>query len=686
MIRVHTGLTVTLALGLTNVAIAHGTNNIEEVTIVGRKTNLVGEATSASQGHISQEELSLRPLLRAGEILETVPGMVATQHSGSGKANQYFLRGFNLDHGTDFATFVDAMPVNMRSHGHGQGYTDLNFIIPELIGEVAYKKGSYYVDSGDFSATGSATLHTAKQLNNQLSLGLGENGFGRALVAGETETPEGKIIYGFEHQIYDGPWEDIEEDIGKTNLWLKHIWGDESNQFSVNVMAYDNTWNSADQIPERAVEQNFISELGSLDTTLGGNSSRYSVSANWQKKQYDSSFAANIYAIRYSMDLWSNFTYFTQAEGDQFQQVDDRMIYGGDISYTKWDHIFDNDMSNTFGLETRFDDIDEIGLFSSSARQRTGVVRSDRVEELSVSAYWENKIQWTHRLRSVVGLRYDTFHFSVDPLAAADSSTLEQNAGTANDDIVTGSLNLIYSLNDNYEAYASIGNGFHSNDARGTVIELDPTTAEAVSPVDPLVGTLGYEVGGRAFLTDKLNASIALWYLHIDSELLFVGDEGITEDTGVGSRRKGIETTAYYSINDNWTLDMEYAYTDAHFESPIDGSDEIPGALESVVSAGLLTHINDRTYGHLRVRYFDDYPLDGGERAASSTLVNLRLGYRFNDKTNITIDVLNLLDSNNHDVEYYYASQLATETAPVDDNHYHIFEPRTFRAYVTFEF
>ncbi len=686
MSRLSIGLLFFTALN-SNLAIAHDVG-IEEIFVLGRKANLIGQATSASEGRVSQEELAIRPILRSGEVLEVVPGMVATQHSGSGKANQYFLRGFNLDHGTDFATFVDAMPVNMRSHGHGQGYTDLNFIIPELIGEVKYKKGSYYADVGDFSGTGSAQLQTATKLNaNQLALGLGENGFARALAVGEaTLSASSKIIYGLEHQVYDGPWEDVNEEVGKTNLWLKHIWGTADNQFSLNVMAYDNKWYSADQIPERAVTQGIISEFGSLDTTLGGESSRYSLSGSWTKKNEANQLVANVYAISYSMGLWSNFTYFTSPDGDQFEQRDDRIIYGGSLAYSTQGHLFGKSMNNTFGLQTRLDDIDELGLFSSAARQRTGVLRSDAVKEYSLSSYWENTLQWTESLRSVIGLRYDYFDFDVDPIGAAEPSTLAKNRGTTNDDIVTTSLSLMYALNDNYEAYISIGQGFHSNDARGTTIQADPNTGAAINPADPLVDTLGYEFGVRAFMTDKINASMALWHLDIDSELLFIGDEGTTEDTSVGSQREGLETTIYYSMNNLWTLDLEYAYTDARLDEAIDGSHEIPGALQSVVSAGVHTQFSEQLYSHIRMRYFGDYPLDNGETAAASTLINLRIGYRPIEKLNVTLDILNLLDSHDHDVEYFYASQLTTETAPVDDHHYHIFEPRTLRLYMAYSF
>ena len=243
-----------LAIGLACGAAQAQERGIEEVSVVGRQLNLIGSATSASEGQISQQELDLRPLLRVGEVLETVPGLVATQHSGSGKANQFFLRGFNLDHGTDFATHVDGMPVNMRSHGHGQGYTDLNFLIPELVGSIEFTKGSYDAASGDFAGAGSARINVASRpVDTRLSLGGGDFGFRRALLTGSADAAGGTFIYGVEQQDYAGAWDSIDEDVDRKNLWLKQSWGTAESCFDITFMGYDNTWNSADQIPERAV-------------------------------------------------------------------------------------------------------------------------------------------------------------------------------------------------------------------------------------------------------------------------------------------------------------------------------------------------------------------------------------------------------------------------------------------------
>lgn len=661
--------------------------DLVEIEVVGRDVNLVGRAASASEGRVSHRELDQRAMLRSGEVLETVPGMVATQHSGSGKANQYYLRGFNLDHGTDFATSIDGMPINMRSHGHGQGYTDLNFLIPEMIEEIIYRKGSYHAEVGDFSGAGSAEIRSLAHADQQtLSIGAGEYGFARALLHGGVDSLDGELFYGLERQTHDGPWDAIDEDIDKTNLWLKQQWQTETETRSLSFMAYDNSWNAADQIPARAVESGLISKFGSIDPTVGGESSRYSLSGNYLRELADGEFQANAYAIDYDMTLWSNFSYFTSPGGDQFQQIDERRIYGGGAQWRRESSLAGYPLATTLGGELRIDAVDEVGLLSTSQRRYVSDIRVDAVDQWSGGLYWQGELHWSERLRSELGLRYDYYDFEVEALAAAIPASLAANSGSADDDIVTTSLALMYRLSDDYELYAAIGEGFHSNDARGTTIRLDPLTGEPVQPVDSLVDTLASEVGFRAFIGERLNATLALWQLDIDSELLFVGDAGNTEDTGVGSERHGVELTSYLQLNDFWALDLEYAWTEARFEEAVDGSRDIPAALDQVLSAGINFSPVESINANLRLRHFGDYPLDGGATAAASTMVNLRLSWQASPSLRLAIDALNLLDSDDHDVEYFYESQLPGEATPIGDRHYHVFEPRSLRAYLDYRF
>ncbi|HWV15589.1 MAG TPA: TonB-dependent receptor [Cellvibrio sp.] len=661
--------------------------SIDEITVYGRGVPLIGQAISASEGRISQQDIAIRPLLRTGEILESVPGLVATQHSGSGKANQYFLRGFNLDHGTDFATFVDAMPVNMRSHGHGQGYTDLNFIIPELVSGIHYKKGPYSADVGDFSGAGSADIATTNTVGNKIALGLGEDDFYRTLATGQAALAQGNFIYGVEYQTYQGPWDAIAEDLSKKNLWLKQVWSRGKDEYALTLMAYDNSWNSADQIPQRAVEQGLISYLGSIDPSVGGESSRYSLSGNLRREiNEDTRLHAHVYGIRYKMNLWSNFSYFTEPEGDQFQQTDNRNLYGGDAAVTRVTHFAHSDMLNTLGMQLRYDDIDKVGLLHTAKRTLLNPIRTDAVAELSNSLYWKNTLALTPALRSSLGARYDYFSFSVTPLTAEDLESLAHNGGRRSAAITTGSAALIYTLNKQQEIYTSVGQGFHSNDARGVTIKSDPRNSEPIASVDPLIKTLGYELGWRGNFAETLNTSIALWHLAIDSELIYVGDEGITEDTGIGSSREGVEVTAYYHLAPTWTLDMEYAYTHARFDTELDGSRSIPGALRQVLTTGINWQATDQFFADLKWRHFAGYPLDSGESAEGSDLLNLRMGYKVDSRLKLTLDILNLLNSKDHDVEYFYPSQLAGESEPVADHHYHAFEPRTARLYLEWKF
>ena len=656
---------------------------LETMVIEGRQVNLLGEAVSSSEGLVGQQEIELRPILRTGEILELVPGMVVTQHSGTGKANQYFLRGFNLDHGTDFATFVDGMPVNMRSHGHGQGYTDLNFLIPEAVSFINYQKGPYYADIGDFSSAGSAQIQTLSDLDEgRVEVGVGEDDYYRFLAMNSFQTGQGESLLAFEATQYHGPWVDINEDLERYNVLMKHTMPLQGGNFNLSFMAYNNQWNSADQIPERAVEQGLIDELGSIDKTTGGESSRYSLSAHWLKNRWD----VSAYMVFYDLNLWSNFTYFLEDEdlGDQFEQVDQRVIYGGQASYQFNSSFFDYDVSHRFGGDLRIDDIDEVGLYQTQARQRLGTVRSDQIEIASLGLYWENQIAWTDQVRTVLGARYDYVDFEVDDLVGENTNgvNLQDNSGRGNDGLFSLKGSLVYSFHHNWETYASIGQGFHSNDVRGATAKIDPADGVDVEQVDPFVRSLGYEVGLRGFINDRLNTSISVWELNLDSELLFVGDAGNTEPNRE-SKRQGVELTAYYHFTDQWSLDLEYAASDSEFtEDTLSEGKSIPGAIEQVLQVGLNANFISGWRGSLRLRHFGERPLveDGSVKSDSTTIWNLRTGYK-RDQWTINADILNLTDSDDHDIDYFYESRLSTEPSGVgrEDIHYHVIEPRTVR-------
>ncbi|ATZ74145.1 TonB-dependent receptor [Idiomarina sp. X4] len=657
-------------------------DGIERVLVSGHQANLVGQAMSASEGVLGQEEIEIRPMLRTGELMELIPGMSATQHSGSGKANQYFLRGFNLDHGTDFATYVDGMPINMPTHGHGHGYTDINFLIPELIDQVVYQKGSYYGDVGDFSGAGSVGFSTQMSRKKGLAkVSVGEDAYQRILLADDvSHGSRSSTLYGLEYQTYNGPWTDVDEDVNKLNAVARHSIRTDNGLLTLGAMGYKNEWNSADQIPARAVEQGQIDELGSIDDTLGGKTHRYSLNAIYTTMDY----ALTAYVIDYDLSLFSNFTYYLDDPllGDQFEQVDNRRVYGASGNWHPDNNI-------TLGFSTRYDDIQEVGLHTSQERERLGTVRNDAVNEWNTGVYASYDYQLTDRLRTNVSLRYDYFHFDVDSLLNTNVNGVNLNAnnGTASDSIWSLKGNANYLLTDTAELYLSAGQGFHSNDARGTVTQVDPNNGDAIAPVDPLVRTFGYELGLRWRPTTSFNSSVVLWSLEQDSELLFVGDAGNTEASRP-SKRQGIELAAYYNITDTLSLDLEYAYTNAEFDDGNAAEKDIPGALEDILQLGVTKRFNDNWFSTVRLRYLGERPLveDNSERSDTSTVVNVLVGKQWQNWS-MNLQVLNLFDSNDHDIDYFYASRLPGEPANgVEDLHYHVMEPRTVRFELSYSF
>jgi outer membrane receptor protein involved in Fe transport len=662
------------------------TDTPEVIRVIGRWEDPLGNVFSASSGVFGQQEIAERPLLRTGELLEFVPGLIMTQHSGSGKSNQMFLRGFNLDHGTDFATWVDGMPVNMRTSGHGQGYTDINFLIEELVERVEFIKGPIDVTIGDFSSAGAARMQTARNLDKGfLKVGGGEYGYLRLVGADTLELDDSALLIGAESRRYDGPWDDINEDL-KANKGLVRYTdvtraGDEWN---VALMGYDSRWNAADQIPRRAVRDGLISDLGSLDETVGGDTSRYSLSGSWAREGVDSRWQANAYAISYDLNLLSNFTYFLDDpdNGDQFQQIDDRNIYGGDISYQFTRQVAGQEMNHKIGTDFRYDDISEVALNRTVNGNFASTVRQDRVKQGSAALFYQNEYFWTARLRSVAGVRADYFDFDVD-------SNLPANSGNDDDTLVSPKLSLIYAWSQATELYLNGAYGMHSNDARGVTISVDPVTGDPVDQVDPLVQSRAAEVGARTFLTDQLNVAVALWYLKLDSELLYIGDAGNTEPAG-RSKRYGVEVPIYYQT-DYWKFDIEATLTHSEFS---DTGDEIPGSLDQVYSAGAYFDYPAGWYGATRLRYFGERPLteDGNVKSDPTAVVNTMVGYRWDNETwDLRAELLNVFDSSDDDITYYYESRLRVpfdssgtlEPAGVEDQHFRRVEPRMVRMSLT---
>lgn len=656
----------------------------EAIEVTGRESDLLGVSDSATEGVTGREDLARRPILRPGELLETVPGVIITQHSGSGKANQYFLRGFNLDHGTDFRVSVDGIPVNMPSHGHGQGYSDLNFLIPELVERVHFKKGSYYADQGDFSAAGAAEMEYVTALPQGIvQASPGSFGFRRLLAADSVQAGGGTLLGAVEGQESDGPW-DRPDESRKLNGLVRYHQGDAFQGFTLTAMGYDGRWSATDQIPKRAVAQGLISRFGSLDPSNGGSSHRYSLSAELRRGGERSLTRVQAYALRYDLSLFSNFTYFLDdpASGDQFEQVDDRSVVGFQAE-RQWAVDWQGRATElSLGLQARGDDIAN-GLFHTRERTRLSTTREDDVCQIGAGPYAQARVRWTSWLRTVAGLRADWYHADVE-------SSLEANSGSEDDLLLSPKLSFLLGPWRETEVYANFGYGFHSNDARGATIRVDPRTGEAVGRVDPLVRARSADLGVRTEVVPSLQLALSAFSLELDSELIFIGDAGGTEASRP-SRRTGLELQSFWRPRPWLTVDADAAFSRGRFENEDPAGDRIPGSIESALAAGV--SVEDlpglrNVFGGVRLRYFGPRPLieDGSVESEPSTLVNGRIGYAFANGLRVAVDGFNLLDEAASDIEYFYESRLPGEAEAVEDIHFHPAEPRSVRLVVEWRY
>jgi hypothetical protein len=634
------------------------------------------QPAAASQQLISGEELNERPVSRVGEVLEAVPGLIATQHSGEGKANQYFLRGFNLDHGTDLAISVDGMPVNMPTHGHGQGYADVNFLIPELVQSVNVRKGPYFADKGDFASAGSVDINYVNKLpKNIAELTFGSFGYARALAAKSTAVGEGTLLAAFEANKYNGPW-DVPANVRKLNGVLRYSQGTVTDGFTLSAMAYSNGWNSTDQVAQRAIDQGVIGRLGSLDPTDGGTSSRFSLSSNFAQSSAYGQTKVSAYVIRSSLQLFNDFTYFLDdpVNGDQFSQTDRRTVYGLDASHAFDVRFAGIETQTRIGLQTRGDDI-HVGLFKTIEPQTLSTVREDSVKEGNVGLWADTTARWTDWLRATVGIREDIF-------AGRVVSDTPQNSGNAQASMTSPKVGIVLGPWYRTEFYGNAGYGLHSNDIRGATITVDPN--DKVTPLDRvplLVRSKGAEIGIRTRAIEGLTSSLAVFVLDFDSELLFVGDAGTTEPSRP-SRRVGVEWTNQYKVLPWMTLDFDLAYTRARFTNVDPVGDFIPGAPAWVASGGITFGGDSGWFGALRARYFGPRPLieDDSVRSQQSLIFNARAGYKFDNGLRLQLDVLNLFNVNTNQIEYYYLSRLPGEPiGGVADRHVHPAEPLAVR-------
>jgi len=697
---------------------------LPDVVVTGRQDSMLGMADSAGQGATGAAQLAERPILRSGEILETVPGVIITQHAGGGKANQYFLRGFNLDHGTDFAMFLDGMPLNLPSHAHGEGYSDMNIVIPEFVERIDYEKGAFYADVGDFGSAGAAHLEFYKTLPQDfVTVEGGAFGYERGVFGLSQKLGSGHLLYGGEASHDDGPWVHP-DDYSKFNGLLTYSQGDEANGLSITGRAYHGKWNSSDQLAEDAVP--LAGYFGTLNPSDGGNSGRYSLQAEWHRQAENSETKIMAYGFYYDLDLFSDFTYYLTdtIRGDQFEQQDKRRVGGVDARHTITSEWLGRDVENSFGLQVRNDWINN-GLYQTEDRARVWKTDTDplslpagvpsallppgtdvnHLTDTQAGLYVENKAQWTDKFRSVLAIRGDLDYFDDTSLSTP------ANSGTSTTLLPSPKMSLIFGPWDKTEFYAQGGFSFHSNDGRGATQTVEPVSADNPIPNTPvaripgLIQTKGAEIGVRTLALPHLQSTVSLWYLHSESELEQDGDTGGTIASQQPSDRYGVEWANYYKPVEHLAFDLDLADSIARFTSvdPADaayinpanpalgrgpGGTRVPEAVGVVISSGITLHDFHGFSASLRLRYFGprDLTSDGLYQSSSTLLLNAQAGYQINKTWRISAEFLNLLDSRDHDIDYAYLSRVTPSAQPAFQDVFHPVEPFQVRVGLTARF
>jgi hypothetical protein len=688
---------------------------IGNVSAVGRNANLVGSAQAASEGTISQEDIATRPLLRPGELLEQIPGLVISQHSGEGKANQYYLRGFQLDHGTDLESTIGGIPINLVSHAHGQGYSDINWLMPELVSYVEFKKGTYYADQGDFSTAGSYNLFFRNTIAPISEFGVGDYGYDRFFTAGSSPVGPGHFLYGLEVYHDNGTLAKPDE-YHKYNAFLRYSIEKSRDHIGINGFAYSGSFDSSDQIPQRLVTAGLLEPDGYIDPSDGGNTHRFALSAQWKHDDPNGSTSFNAYGVDSFLDLFSNFTYYLYDAnnyynetsnpitcnaafvtcspntggaqrapayssfcpaytapagaargsltpvpydfqcGDQREQNDVRFISGFNFRRT----FSTPGSSTTIGADTRNDNISTLGLFLDQTRERLpgGTLSDDEVVERGNDVFIQSELHDGPKLRFLPGIRvdYDTFH---------DNAYDPGNSGRGAAALVDPKMNVAYSFDPHEEFYLDYGDSFHSNDVRGVTYVDDPQTHEPFDSTGAPVGrnpllnrSVGEEIGYR-YSSAKLTTTLSLWELYEANELIFDGDHGTTS-LGGPTQRKGVELANDYRPVAWAILDADLATSTARFlDDPTHQGTGVPESLNSVVSLGAT--VDEPAYStSLRMRYFGPRTLDtqGDAKSPPSTIWNYEFTRKMRHDQKLSIGVFNIFNADVPDVTYYYNSWL----------------------------
>ena len=662
------------------------------VDVVQSRIDLLGEATTAGQGTVTKKELDLRPIYRIGQILETVPGLVVTVHSGEGKANQFFIRGFNLDHGTDFATFVDDMPVNEPTHAHGQGYTDIHFLMPELIDGLDYTKGPFFPAIGDFGALGSAHLRMVDEIPNQISVSAGTLRDDRIFIGGTEHLANGDRVLGaFAFGHLDGPWSPP-NDYNSYNGTVRYSHGDQKDGFDLTAMAYHGTGNFITDQPVSAFQEGLISRFGTLDPSDGNFAERYSLSGHYYFSGSDWTVTTSAYAIRSRLTLWNDFTHFLvdPIHGDQEQQDETRTTIGGQTVYDRFDTIAGFQTETQFGVMLRHDneyidrrhDEDRIVLPACPDSPFGGglyVCNADNVALNDVGVWVNTTTHWSSWFRTVTGLR-------ADYQSGQDQSLVTGFTGSVNQALLQPKGSLIFGPFDKTEFYISAGRGFHSNDLRGvlgTVPTLGVTNPSQGTPL--LTKITSEEIGVRSDIVPHTNLTAAVFRVHFDSFLTYDADNGV-DNAGPPANLLGLEVSAQVRPAPWLELNADINFTHSRYDTNDPAAYGlsglyIPNAPNFIGSFGAIVDNLGPWFGGVELRWLGTQPLveDNSLTTPGYKEVNCNVGYKLTERVKVQLSVFNLFNSNAAAAQYAYQYRVS-RTAPIQFGAtYHPLEPLSAR-------
>ena len=630
---------------------------------------------------ISDVDIQLRSAQTSQDILRMVPGLFIAQHAGGGKAEQIFLRGFDIDHGTDIEVTTDGIPVNMVSHAHGQGYADLHFLIPETVHRVHFGKGPYHMHHGNMATAGFVGFQTFNTLDeNTLSFQVGQfnsyRGLGMINLLNSTSSDGFRHAYvAAEYNTTDGHFESP-QDFHRLNLFGKYNGSlGKNNSISISASTFSSAWNASGQIPVRAVENGSIGYFGAIDDTEGGLTSRSNVNVRLTTSLHKNGFIKKqVYYSKYNFDLYSNFTFFLKDPvlGDQIRQKEDRHLIGYRSAYSRNDRWFGTEIISEVGLHFRHD-ISNDNELSHTTDRSTIVERLSfgDIRESNLGAYLDETLKLSERLTVNTGLRFDHFEFSyIDHLR-------DDVVGKADDNIISPKVNVYYKPGESIQLSANMGYGFHSNDTRVVVQQ---------EAFETLPRAFGMDAGILWKPFSKLIISTSLWHLNLDQEFVYVGDEAIVELSG-RTVRKGVEFAGRWEVTDWLFADLDCNYTFARSAEEPEGQDYIPLAPKFSSIGGVTLMTNEHWSGSLRFRYLGDRAAneDNSVIAEGYTLVDLLLSYRIQKyEFGLTID--NLFDTRWREAQFNTKSRLRDESIPVSEIHFTPGTPFNLRAHIAYKF